>query len=360
MKTIKTLLLLCLFINGCKSNQELKTIFSFEVGSEKITGILVSKYNFESEKFVELESLSFGELGENYRIIDQYLEPSIYTVKLNTGKEMRIAVEQSGLIKLRLDEEILLESNVAAESNFNQSIESLNKEFFADMIQDFDLAMKNNDVERIAELEKRKDEVLVKFIAAMENLVRKMGPSALAYDALAYFDLYKNNKFFKEMLEKFEAEYPESGMSSSLRIRIDMADQFKIGGKAINFKANNMEGSLVDLAHFKGSYVLVDFWASWCRPCRVENPKLMVLYEEYKDVKFDIIGVSIDSDASLWRKAIEKDGIGWNQILDKDQSIFKLYLLSSLPSNFLLDPEGIIIAKNINAEELEVKLNAVR
>ena len=359
MKTIKTLLLLCLFAIGCKSQQTLETVFSLDVNSEKITSITISRYDYGQEKMIEWKSITDINPNKTYNVTDQFLEPSIYGVKLNTGKEMRIAVEQGGQINLQLGDGITLDSKVASELNFNQSIESLNNEFFAGMIEDFDQAMKENDEQKIAALEKKKDQVLVEFVEAMENLVREMGPSAKTYDALGYLDLYKNNKFFKEMLKRFETDYPSSGMSISLRTRIEKADQLALGSEMANFKAMNKKGTPVSLSDFRGSYVLVDFWASWCRPCRVENPKLLELYKTVKNIKFDIVGVSIDSNKDLWEKAIEKDGLIWNQILDTDQTIYKQYLLSSLPANFLLDTEGKIISKNINAEELKARLAAL-
>ncbi|RKN78421.1 TlpA family protein disulfide reductase [Ulvibacterium marinum] len=356
MRTIKILVLICIFSNGCRSQQGPEITFSFEVKSEEITSVTISKYNYDLEKMVEWKSLDNLIPQKTYQTTDEFLEPSIYALKLNTGKGIKIAVEQGGMVHIKMEDGIKLESKIASNLDFNKSIENLNNQFFAGMIQDFDKAMKENNQQRIAELEKEKDKVLLQFIRSMENLVMQMGPSAKAYDALGYFDLNKNSDFFEEMMTRFEAEYPSSGMSKSLKVRINKAAQLAIGSKMTNFKATNKEGVLVNLSDYEGSYILVDFWASWCRPCRVENPKLLELYKSFEGVKFEIIGISIDSDRGVWEKAIQKDGIVWNQILDKDQTIYKQYLLSSLPANFLLDQEGRIIAKNITAEELKTKL----
>lgn len=359
MKTIKILGLICIFISSCRSQQGQEVILSFEAESDEITSVAISKYNYDLEKMVEWKSLNNLVPQKTYQTTDKFLEPSIYALKPNIGKGIKIAVEQGGTVHIKMEDGIKLESEIASNLDFKKSIENLNNQFFAGMIQDFDKAMKENDKQRIAELEKEKDKVLVKFIESMENLVRNMGPSAKAYDALGYFDLTKNGDFFKEMMTKFEAEYPSSGMSKSLKTRIDKAAQLAIGSEMANFKALNKEGVPVSLSDYRGGYVLVDFWASWCRPCRVENPKLLELYTNHKGAKFEIIGVSIDSDSNAWEKAIEKDGIVWNQILDKDQTIFKQYLLSSLPANFLLDQEGRIISRNMTAEELKTKLETL-
>ncbi|WP_299535098.1 TlpA disulfide reductase family protein [Ulvibacterium sp.] len=359
MKTIKILVLICIFSSSCRSQQGPEITFSLEVESDEINSVTISKYDYDLEKMVEWKSLDNLVPEKTYQTTDEFLEPSIYALKPNAGKGIKIAVEQGGMVHIKMEDGIELESKVASNLDFNKSIENLNNQFFAGMIQDFDKAMKENDKQKIEELKKEKDKVLVQFIKSMENLVRNMGPSAKAYDALGYFDLTKNNDFFKEMMTRFETEYPSSGMTKSLKMRIDKAAQLAIGSEMANFKALNKEGVPVNLSDYKGGYVLVDFWASWCRPCRVENPKLVELYMNHKGVKFEIIGVSIDSNRDLWEKAIQKDGIVWNQILDKEQAIFKQYLLSSLPANFLLDKEGKIIARNMTAEELRTKLETL-
>lgn len=359
MKTIKILVLLGLLAYGCKPTDQTEVVFYFKVNSHEISVIDISKYDYDKEEMVALKSIEEPAPGIIWEVTDDFLEPVIYGIRLNTGKEMRVAVEQHGPITIHLNGEMVLESKVASKLNFNKSIEKLNHQFFADMIGEFDKAMQENDQERIAQLEKRKDEVLVDFVVAMENLVREMGPSAKAYDALTYLDLYKNNAFFKEMLKKFETDYPASGMTKALDLKISKADQLTIGSQLENFQAITRKGEWISLSDFKGSYVLVDFWASWCRPCRVENPKLMELYQTKVNTDFKIVGVSIDSDQGTWEKAIEKDGIEWPQILDADQTIYKQYLLSSLPANFLLDRDGGIIAKNITSEQLKNKLKTL-
>jgi thiol-disulfide isomerase/thioredoxin len=115
------------------------------------------------------------------------------------------------------------------------------------------------------------------------------------------------------------------------------------------------------LSSYKGKYVLIDFWASWCGPCRQENPNVVKAYNKYKTKKFTIIGVSLDKPGAkdAWMSAIKNDGLTWTQVSDLqfwDNKAAKLYGITSIPQNFLLDPTGKIIAKNLRGGDLEAKL----
>lgn len=138
-------------------------------------------------------------------------------------------------------------------------------------------------------------------------------------------------------------------------------DLTPLGSKAIDFTQNTVEGKPVSLSSFKGKYVLVDFWASWCAPCRAENPLVVKAYETYKDKGFTILGVSLDGEKTrqAWINAIEKDGLTWTQVSDlkafENQAAI-LYGVKAIPQNFLIDPNGVIIAKNLRGSELDKKL----
>jgi peroxiredoxin len=128
-----------------------------------------------------------------------------------------------------------------------------------------------------------------------------------------------------------------------------------IGSSAPDFVQNNEEGKPVSLSSFKGKYVLIDFWASWCGPCRRENPNVVAAYNAFKNRNFTILGVSLDQDKQKWLDAIKTDNLNWTQVSDLaywNNAAAKKYKVSSIPQNYLLDPNGKIIAKNLRGEEL--------
>ncbi|MBS0028174.1 redoxin domain-containing protein [Chitinophaga sp. 22321] len=135
-----------------------------------------------------------------------------------------------------------------------------------------------------------------------------------------------------------------------------------VGQPAPDFTQDNTDGHPVPLASLKGKYVLVDFWASWCDPCRKENPNLVRAYQRFKGRNFEIIGVSLDDKKEAWLKAIKDDGLTWIHVSDLkrgNNAAANEYAISLIPSNFLLGPDGIIIARNLHGEALEKKLEEV-
>ena len=147
-----------------------------------------------------------------------------------------------------------------------------------------------------------------------------------------------------------------------LREQIDNGKVGAVGSEAIDFTQSDTSGKLVTLSSFKGKYVLVDFWASWCKPCRMENPNVLAAYERFKTKNFTILGVSLDRSREAWIKAIGEDRLTWSQVSDLkfwNNAVAQQYRIQSIPQNFLIDPSGKIIGKNLRGVELDSKLCAL-
>ena len=152
---------------------------------------------------------------------------------------------------------------------------------------------------------------------------------------------------------------PTSKYTQMIQQRYQEEAKLMVGGEAPEINLPQPDGTNLALSSLRGKYVLIDFWASWCGPCRKENPYNVEMYKRFKDKGFEIYGVSLDQDPTRWKGAIEKDGLTWRHVSDLkgwSSSAGQTYNIHSIPSTVLVDPSGKIVAKGLRGEELNAKL----
>jgi thiol-disulfide isomerase/thioredoxin len=168
--------------------------------------------------------------------------------------------------------------------------------------------------------------------------------------------------YYKEVDEALTKKYPDSDQTKNFHNKVEGMLQAMIGSAAPDFTFDTPDGKKLSPSSFKGKYVLLDFWASWCGPCRAESPNMVNMYKKFHPKGLEILSVSLDDNRDKWLAAIQKDKLEWNHVSDLagwQSAAVKLYNIIGIPQTYLLDKEGKIIAKGLRAEGLEAKLGEV-
>ena len=220
-------------------------------------------------------------------------------------------------------------------------------------------AMEAEDEALIEELQEKMKVVSDKQTDYQSNFIKEGKTSIVASYLLNITSYRLSAAELEEAINNFNASMDGTTYVTMLKERLEVVTKVAIGLPAVDFTQDDPDGNPVTLSDFKGNYVLVDFWAAWCGPCRGENPNVVAMYNKYHDQGFEVFGVSFDKNKEDWLKAIEDDGLVWKQVSDLqywDNAAGKLYGVRAIPHSVLIDPDGVIIAKNLRGEGLQEKL----
>lgn len=239
-------------------------------------------------------------------------------------------------------------------------LESVNKEMAA--LQDrYQKAMASQNMDEIKKVQIDYQAIMDNMKIYTKNFVKEHKTSVVA----AYITLVQlSNQIESAELDSIVNGFPQEISKSEYVVKVkELADGLRktaIGKQAPDFTMNDPMGKPIQLSSLKGKVVMIDFWASWCGPCRQENPNVVKLYQQYHDKGFEILGVSLDRSKEDWQKAIKDDQLSWLHVSDLQywqNNAAQLYSVNAIPQTYLLDKDGKIIAKGLRSEELAAKLS---
>jgi len=222
------------------------------------------------------------------------------------------------------------------------------------------LISSENDRKEANELNKKVKKIDIDITNLRINSINTEEPSYYTLEELYFLrnDLSKDS--LKMFFNKFSGVYKETKYGKVISTYLENKP-INIGDNYIDIEAKNNLNKVVKLSELKGNYILLDFWASWCGPCRQENSNLLRLYKKYNKKGFEIYSFSTDNNKESWEKAVKKDSIFWTSVIDENGSystMSALYNVRAIPTSFLINPEGKIISKNLRGQELDDKLKS--
>lgn len=311
------------------------------------------KSNYTFEKKVKVKEPGYYKLNfYNRQAVDLILYKNDLEINVDGN-------EASGFFEVKGSPEIEFIKEAQQTLNGVQSSPEAQK-----LIADFNKAQAANDQQSILAIQKAYQKLLSDAGNQVAEKIKNSPPSlgvinvlqAQMLDKDEYFDVYLATA------EKLEKEWPDFVHAKDFVSMVDKMKALAIGQVAPEISLPNPDGQVVPLSSLRGKYVLVDFWAKWCGPCRRENPNIVRAYNEYKDKGFTVYGVSLDRSKADWLQGIQEDGLTWTHVSDLkywQSEAAKTYNITAIPFSLLLDPSGKIIAKNLRGQALDEKLEEV-
>jgi peroxiredoxin len=376
MKTFLLIGSVLAMANGCNKGANPSASTAATAGGYEVSGQLTNApagtkvYLSElgDTQFIPRDTATVDAQGK-FTLSGTAAEPGMYQVKLDDGNQVLLGLDNASRVQLSGDAAKLTDNYVVKGSKDSELWQQLNRGMLQSKQQMTAIEQRygqNASAGRTDSLELLKARYFVVQNAAtaeMKRLVRQNPRSVVS--AFVVGNLLNPDEqftFADSMAAGFKKTMPESRYTKALVARLDPLRATAKGSVAPEISLAAPDGKNVALSSLRGKYVLIDFWASWCGPCRQENPNVVKAYKRFKSKGFEIYSVSFDQDRAKWLKAIQADGLTWTHVSDLkgwESAAGQTYGVKSIPLSILLDPQGRIIDKNLRGDALEAKLASV-
>ena len=361
MKRLLLISVAALLLMSCSTNQ-----FKIEGNIENATDQMVFLRTMQDNELVTIDSTMMK--GGKFNLKGSVEVPDIYAIDFDIQDERIIVFIENSKITVTGTADDIMGSTIKGSAthdlllDFNLLQEEISQVLMEIQFQ-YQSAAMDGTLTPVLDEELRKE-----YMAEKDKMVQSIKEFAInnahsvvsAYITITQFANELSTDELESIVSKFTKDIQASPFVKSLNEKLNLDKLTAVGEPFIDFIHPNQDGELITFSAFTGeNYILLDFWAGWCVPCRRENPHLVKLYNKYHDKGFDIFGVSLDRSREEWLNAIKADGLPWPQVSDItgwENPVAKMYGIQSIPANLLISPEGKIIAKNLGASDLEIKL----
>jgi peroxiredoxin len=295
----------------------------------------------------------------------QVTEPNLFVLNFESAKKKAPIFIGNESITINGDMENLNDIQVkgsASETDFRAFEQGFNP-YFAQINQLSQLANSSAPLLNKDSINNAYQKTVMAIQLKVDSFIQLRKSSYVSPFLLVVVNQLSDDVFLLEnRFERLSPQVQQSIYGKYLKEQIDNGKVGAVGTEAMDFIQSDTSGKPISLSSFKGKYVLVDFWASWCKPCRMENPNVLASYERFKAKNFTVLGVSLDRSRDAWIKAILDDKLAWSQVSDLkfwNNAVAVQYRIQQIPQNFLIDPNGKIVGKNLRGPDLDSRLCAL-